>query len=562
MSQLLGRGTLGDGVAPVKAEYFGRAETAPLAGAATLSPAAQPRDAEQRQNKKRNKRKKGQNKKRRRGNGALQAPDRRATQLCRGVAVNQRCDHGDTCPYSHDAMSFWKAKAADIGAVCPNFTAHGHCPFGMMCRYAGHHTTLVVGEDGAEALVFAQSGETTQRCHLEQNQLVHTLQRHLRKHTYPFTSSSSRFKTKKEKEKKQEQIAADAAALSQSTVGIGPGACVQITLRPDGGALPAAAATAAALASTPAVGALAMPEKRPLDLAGKVYIAPLTTVGNLPYRCVMKGFGADITCSEMAVATNLLKGQSSEWALLRRHPCEDCFGLQVAGSRADVMTRCAEFLEKENFSFDFIDLNAGCPIDCITGRGAGSALMTRPKRLESIVRGMASQLTVPVTVKIRAGWSESKMNAPALCAAMQSWGPGVLGAVSVHGRTRAARYTKAANWGLIRQCGTGQSDAIPRLPVVGNGDVFSWEHWAEALDGPGGLATCMLARGALIKPWLPTEIKERRCVVLFCAASFRARALPCAQPKHAPSLLGKTLEVTVITFRGESFSQFDLLPPP
>jgi tRNA-dihydrouridine synthase len=81
------------------------------------------------------------------------------------------------------------------------------------------------------------------------------------------------------------------------------------------------------------------------------------------------------------------------------------------------MTRCAELLEKEDFSFDFVDVNAGCPIDCITGRGAGSALMTRPKRLENIVRGMASQLSVAVTVKIRAGWSESKMNAPALCAA-------------------------------------------------------------------------------------------------------------------------------------------------
>ena len=575
-------GTNSSGLAPVKKEYFGRVAT-PSTATTTATAAAAPPPApssttagksdaasappppvDSYHPKDRAKRKGGQNKKRRRndkrnnnGGGGI---DRRASQMCKALAVNLPCGHGPTCPYSHDSMKFWKAKMVDIGPSCPLYATHGHCPFGLTCRFGNHHTTLLVAEDGTESLQFAPSAAITERCHGELNKLPHTVQHLLRKHKYPFATSSSRFAQKGKKQGKKnkgkkhaarelllqqqreqqqrEEAARDVAtvaaiegaaapplsasvatALAGSTVGIGPDACVQLTLRAAGtaagtteaGGAASAAPAAAAPTTLAAIGAVVVREKRPLDLAGKIYIAPLTTVGNLPYRCVMKSFGADITCSEMAVATNLLKGQSSEWSLLRRHPCEDVFGIQVAGSRADIMTRCAELLEKEDFSFDFVDINSGCPIDCITGRGAGSALMTRPSRLEKIVRGMSSQLTCPVTVKIRAGWNEKKLNAPSLVATMQKWGGrDVVGAVSVHGRTRAARYTRAANWDLIRRCATEQSAELAHLPVVGNGDIFSWEHWAEAMELSGGLSTGMLARGALIKPWLPTEIKERR----------------------------------------------------
>ena len=226
----------------------------------------------------------------------------------------------------------------------------------------------------------------------------------------------------------------------------------------------------------------------------------------------MKRFGADITCGEMAMCTNLLAGQSSEWALLRRHPSEDVFGVQIAAAHADQFTRCAELLEK-HASVDFVDVNNGCPIDLVCDKGAGSALMTRPKKIREYVEGLTSQLSCPITLKMRVGWTNEKPVAHTIIRSVEEMRTGRVAAFMVHGRSRLQRYSARTNWDYIHAVAAGSAAAEvppPQIPVIGNGDIYSSAEW-EAHKAMGSLSTCcMLARGALIKPWLPTEIKERR----------------------------------------------------
>ena len=245
-------------------------------------------------------------------------------------------------------------------------------------------------------------------------------------------------------------------------------------------------------------------EKKTIDFRGKLYLAPLTTTGNLPFRRICKRYGVDITCGEMAMVTNLLQGQPAEWALLRRHPSEDIFGAQVCGGYSDSMSRCMQLLEDEVVSkggLDFIDINMGCPIDLVCNKGAGSMLLEKPARMEQLVRASAPLLSCPLTLKTRMGYFDNKRVAHEIIPKMVDWG---LAGMTLHGRSRQQRYSRLADWDYINQC----ARASP-IQLIGNGDVFSYHDYVKNVEGQG-VATCMIARGALIKPWIFTEIKERR----------------------------------------------------
>ena len=126
-------------------------------------------------------------------------------------------------------------------------------------------------------------------------------------------------------------------------------------------------------------------ERKQLNWEGKTYLAPLTTVGNLPFRRVCKRLGVDITCGEMALSLPLLQGHTPEWALMKRHATEDFFGVQVAGCSPPQMARLGQLIE-ERVDCDFVDINMGCPIDLIFKKGMGSGLMGRRRPMEAIVR--------------------------------------------------------------------------------------------------------------------------------------------------------------------------------
>lgn len=141
----------------------------------------------------------------------------------------------------------------------------------------------------------------------------------------------------------------------------------------------------------------------------------------MPFRRICKEFGADITCCEMAMSTNLLTGQASEWALLKKHESETIFGVQLAGAYPDSFTKACQII-KENFSVDFVDINCGCPIDLVFDKGAGCALMTRLDHFQKIVRSTSTLLDVPLTVKIRTGIKEDVFIAHELIPNLKNWG--------------------------------------------------------------------------------------------------------------------------------------------
>lgn len=139
--------------------------------------------------------------------------------------------------------------------------------------------------------------------------------------------------------------------------------------------------------------------------------------------------------------------------------------------------------------------------------------MTRPNKINGLVTGMTRQLKCPLTLKMRVGWSESKPIAHNIVRMVENMDTGCVNAFMIHGRSRLQRYSRCADWKYVHSVANGTAAADvppPTIPIIGNGDIMSFTEWEEH-KAMGSLSTCcMLARGALIKPWLATEIKESR----------------------------------------------------
>jgi tRNA-dihydrouridine synthase 3 len=235
---------------------------------------------------------------------------------------------------------------------------------------------------------------------------------------------------------------------------------------------------------------------RDSPFAGKVVLAPLTVGGNLPFRRLCVELGAEVTVGEMAMVRKLVSGSPSEFALLKSHPDEAFFGVQLADRKEDSLAEGARIAESRGARF--VDLNCGCPIHEITRRGLGASLLRKPKKLGRLVEAMKTAVSIPVTIKLRTGWREGKENVSEVARICEESGAD---AITLHARSREQRYNRAADWDLI-----GRVAAERGVPVIGNGDILT-HYEARERTARSGVTSVMLARGALIKPWLFREVR-------------------------------------------------------
>lgn len=477
------------------------------------------------------------------------------------------CKFGDGCKFEHDLRKYlkeWKREdLATFDGICPIWKAKGRCQVGWKCRFVGSHMTerdagegrkeLVLvenesnsGDDGSREVGILNSISTQAKIDLlkrriatpkadEYSEWLETNGREIEK--------GFRHHSKKDRAQASSANAEDENPTDQK--GEMHDNRARYTEPPF---LPS--------------------EKRRIYFGPETpVLAPLTTQGNLPFRRLCVDLGAQITYSEMAMSMPLVQGQKSEWALLRAHESEAeppkylrsspspttshssphvgydnardlRFGAQIAANKPWPALKATEILTRLCPHLRVIDLNCGCPIDLVYRQGAGSALLDQPAKLDKIVRGMNTVSgEIPITVKIRMGTKDHKPTAERLIDRLVHGGPdnavvenGTSGtaAITLHGRSRQQRYTKRADWSYIASCAAiveryhAQADALsdtirepdPRTQpasghvyFLGNGDIYSPGAYQSALAA-SRVSSIMLARGALIKPWLFEEIAQ------------------------------------------------------
>jgi tRNA-dihydrouridine synthase B len=234
-----------------------------------------------------------------------------------------------------------------------------------------------------------------------------------------------------------------------------------------------------------------------IELAGRVFLAPMSGVTDAPFRRLAASLGAGLVVSEMTASDDLVNGKP-----MSQLRCEAAgigpHVVQLAGCETRWMAEGARIAEAAGA--DIIDINMGCPARHVTGGQSGSALMRDLDHAVRLVEATVEAVKVPVTLKMRLGWDERSLNAPELARRAEAAGVQL---ISVHGRTRCQFYKGEADWRAVRAV----KDAI-QIPLVVNGDITSFDKAVTAIEASGADAV-MVGRGAQGQPWLPGQIGRR-----------------------------------------------------
>lgn len=230
-----------------------------------------------------------------------------------------------------------------------------------------------------------------------------------------------------------------------------------------------------------------------------VMLAPMEDVTDIAFRMLCKRYGASMVYTEFVSAEALIRSINSTVNKLTISDEERPVGIQIYGREAESVVAAAKIVEEAHP--DVIDLNFGCPVKKVAGKGAGAGMLRNIPLMLEITREVVKAVHIPVTVKTRLGWDMNDLIIPTLAEQLQDCG---IAALTIHGRTRSQMYTGEADWTLI-----GEVKNNPRIhiPIIGNGDVTTPERAKECFDRYG-VDAIMVGRASFGRPWVFKEIRD------------------------------------------------------
>ncbi|ERK00637.1 tRNA dihydrouridine synthase DusB [Hoylesella pleuritidis] len=231
-----------------------------------------------------------------------------------------------------------------------------------------------------------------------------------------------------------------------------------------------------------------------------VFLAPMEDVTDIGFRLLCKRFGASMVYTEFVSAEALVRSIKSTVNKLTISNEERPVGIQIYGRDVVSMVEAAKIVEEAHP--DLIDLNFGCPVKKVAGKGAGAGMLRNVPLMLDITREVVRAVKTPVTVKTRLGWDQNNLIIGDLAEKLQDCG---IQALTIHGRTRSQMYTGEADWTLI---GAVKSNPRIRIPIIGNGDITSTEQ-AQTVFERYGVDAIMIGRGTFGRPWIFKEIRDR-----------------------------------------------------